>query len=71
MPCANFAENHNQKISLADRTQEMSSLVAAEGDEMQVAAARDSSTILRHRWEEWPALCTLRKGQATQDGPCC
>jgi len=62
VPCSNFVKDLHGKISRSNRSQQGPSLIATECDEMQVAAARDALQILRHRSEEAPTLCKLRKG---------
>ena len=62
VPCSNFLKNLHRKISRPNRSQQGPSLIATECDEMQVAAAHDAFQVLRHRSEEAPTLCKLRKG---------
>ena len=70
---ADFLENLHSKISGAGGGEEWSSLVAAEGDEVKVAASGNAVEILGHRREEGPILCLpaqagkKRKGKATQE----
>jgi lysophospholipase L1-like esterase len=61
VPGANFLENLHRQISGADRAEQRAALIAAKGDEMQVAVAGETFEFLRHRSEERPTFCELRK----------
>ena len=70
---ADFLENLHGEISGASGSEKGSSLVAAEGDEVKVAASGDALEIFGHRRAEGPTLClpTAGRQRAQRVGPAC
>ena len=60
---ADFLENLRSKIPGAGGGQERPSLVAAEGDEVQVAASGDALEIFGHREKSSPPFAKTAKGR--------
>src|SRR5690242_21754624 len=67
---ADFLENLHGEISGASGSEKGSSLVAAEGDEVKVAASGDALERFGRRREEGPTLClpTAGRQRAQREG---
>ena len=57
---ANFVQRLGSPISGANRTEQGPALIAAERDEMQIAAAVEALQSFGHKREEGPTLCKNR-----------